>query len=133
MQTLLQTQAADSPVEAMQIESSTPRSFSIPGLPTETAPITNAIDLNYSGVPVPENCSTYSDIVLSWAFELVPIILVPMGRRDRTSFLMTLSRVADPVAALTLNFVRHWAIIAANVLYVRGTRSIGETSINAFC
>ena len=81
-QTLLQTQAADSPVDAMQIDSSTPRSFSMPGLPTDTAPMTNAMDLNCSGVPLGENYSTYSDMVLSYAFELVPMIFVPIGNLE---------------------------------------------------
>jgi hypothetical protein len=115
----------------MQIDSSTSRSFSIPGLPTETAPITKAIDLNCCGVPIGEKSWTYSRMLLRTALELVPISLVPRGNLSLTSFLMTYRSIAEPVAALTLSLVRHCAIMAAKALYVRGTRSIGETSISA--
>ena len=57
--------AAERPYDAIQMFESTSKSFSIPGLPTETAPITKAIALNYSGDPAGENSSTYSFIVLS--------------------------------------------------------------------
>ena len=115
-QTLLQTQAAERPCDAMQIDSSTSKSFSIPGLPTETAPMTKAIDLNCSGVPTGENFCTYYAIDNSSAFELVPITLVPRGSLLLTSFFMTFRRTAEPVAALIFNLVRHCAIIAANFL-----------------
>lgn len=88
----------------------------MPGLPTETAPMTYAIDLRWEGVPAGLNCSTYSDMGFSAAIELVPMTMVPRGSFDLTSFLMTLSRTAEPCADLTFNLVRHCAMRAANVL-----------------
>ena len=76
---LAQTHAALSPVFAIQILVSPTISFSIPGFPTDTAPTTKAIGFAYLSVPFGESYSVYSFIDLSSAFELVPMIYIPVG------------------------------------------------------
>lgn len=109
-----QTQAAVRPLSLMEIFSYT-NSFSIPGFPTETAPITNTN--GFCSIP---RVRTYSLTFTSGANLLVPTILTPMGRYWVTGFLMTAAREADPSAERSFNLVRSYAIISANLWYVLG-------------
>ena len=76
---LAQTQAALSPVFDIQMLVSPTISFSIPGFPTDTAPITNAIGFVSLSVPLGDSISVYCFIDLSSALELVPTIYIPVG------------------------------------------------------
>ena len=80
MHILAQTHAALSPVEAIQMFEWQPKLFSIPGLPTDTAPTTNAIGFLSSGVPFGDSSFVYYFIVFVSALLLVPTILHPRGK-----------------------------------------------------
>ena len=100
------------------------RSFSIPGLPTLTAPITNTSGL--SCTPIVLTCSF--KFTKGASFD-VPIICTPRGRYSVTGFLITDARVAEPWADLTFNFVNSYAINAENAPNVLGTLICGLISI----